>query len=157
GVAPPPPPPAPVAPTRRRDDEYDGRDDDYDDREVRRPRRSRRDDYASHRGTLVMILGIGSLLSAFVSFIAYLLIFFAGIPVTVNGLVNGILAWGVGGKDLKRINAGRMDPDGKGTTQGGWICGIIGTILNGLALVCTCIGVILVVAFGVALFGLAAS
>jgi hypothetical protein len=40
----------------------------------------------------------------------------------------------MGSRDLKRIRAGEMDPDGEGTTQAGWICGIVGVCLNTLAL-----------------------
>src|SRR5207244_11629515 len=34
------------------------------------------------------------------------------------------------------IRAGRMDPEGEGTTNGGRICGIIGTFLNLVIPVC---------------------
>ena len=37
-------------------------------------------------------------------------------------------AWVLGSKDMRKLNAGEMDPTGKGMTQGGLICGIIGTI-----------------------------
>jgi hypothetical protein len=35
----------------------------------------------------------------------------------------------MGSGDLKEMDAGTMDPSGRGTTQAGKICGIIGTIL----------------------------
>ncbi len=41
----------------------------------------------------------------------------------------GIAAWVMGSGDLRKIQAGSMDPDGEGTTRAGWICGIIGTFL----------------------------
>ncbi|NBB95889.1 MAG: hypothetical protein GVY16_09150 [Planctomycetes bacterium] len=41
----------------------------------------------------------------------------------------GICAWVMGSGDMKQINAGVMDPSGKGVTQAGKILGIIGTIL----------------------------
>ena len=41
----------------------------------------------------------------------------------------GIAAWIMGNTDLAQIEAGMMDPSGKGTTNAGRICGIIGTIL----------------------------
>ena len=44
-----------------------------------------------------------------------------------------IVAWVMGHQDLKEINAGRMDPDGRGLTQAGMIIGIIGTVLMVLA------------------------
>ena len=42
----------------------------------------------------------------------------------------------MGSNDLKEIRAGRMDPEGEGTTNGGRICGIIGTFLNLVIPVC---------------------
>jgi hypothetical protein len=54
-----------------------------------------------------------------------------GIPF---GIGFGIAAWVMGSGDLKKIRAGAMDPDGEGTTQAGWICGIIGVCLSTLAL-----------------------
>ncbi len=41
----------------------------------------------------------------------------------------GPFAWAMGSKDLKLINSGAMDPMGRGTTQAGMVCGIIGTCL----------------------------
>jgi phage FluMu protein Com len=38
-----------------------------------------------------------------------------------------IAAWVMGRADMKEINAGRMDPEGRGLTQAGMIIGIIGT------------------------------
>jgi len=35
----------------------------------------------------------------------------------------------MGSGDLKEMDTGTMDPSGRGTTQAGKICGIIGTIL----------------------------
>lgn len=61
-----------------------------------------------HRGTLILVLGILSL-------------------VVCQPL--GIAAWIMGNGDLKQIDAGTMDPTGRGTTNAGRICGIIGTIL----------------------------
>jgi hypothetical protein len=61
-----------------------------------------------HRGTLILVLGILSLV--------------------VCGPL-GIAAWVMGSGDMKEMDAGTMDPAGRGTTQAGKICGIIGTIL----------------------------
>ena len=41
----------------------------------------------------------------------------------------GIIAWVMGSGDLKKMNAGLMDPTGRGLTQAGQICGIISAIL----------------------------
>lgn len=68
-----------------------------------------------HRGTLVLVLGILSLV--------------------ICGIVLGPIAWVMGNNDLKEIRAGRMDPTGEGTTNAGRICGMIGTILNVVCIV----------------------
>lgn len=67
-----------------------------------------------HRGTLILILGIISLLIC--------------APL-------GIVAWVMGSGDLKEMDAGTMDPAGRGNTQAGKICGIIGTCFMILAVV----------------------
>ena len=41
----------------------------------------------------------------------------------------GIAAWIMGNNDMQQIEAGMMDPTGKGTTNAGKICGIIGTTI----------------------------
>ena len=61
-----------------------------------------------HRGTLILVLGILSLIVC--------------APL-------GIFAWVMGNGDLKQIDAGAMDPSGRPLTNAGRICGIIGTIL----------------------------
>ena len=61
-----------------------------------------------HRGTLILVLGI--------------------LGLVVCGPL-AIVAWILGAGDLKQIDAGTMDPAGRGLTQAGKICGIIGTIL----------------------------
>ncbi len=61
-----------------------------------------------HRGTLILVLGILGLVIC--------------TPLAV-------VAWVMGSGDLKQIDAGIMDPTGRGLTQAGKICGIIGTVL----------------------------
>jgi hypothetical protein len=69
-----------------------------------------------HRGTLILVLGIlGLVICAPLS----------------------IAAWIMGSGDLKEMDAGTMDPSGRGNTQAGKICGIIGTIL---LIIVVCIG-----------------
>ena len=51
----------------------------------------------------------------------------------------GICAWVMGGRDLRKMKNKEMDPQGQGQTQAGWICGIVGTILDSLALL-ACLG-----------------
>jgi hypothetical protein len=62
-----------------------------------------------HRGTLILVLGILSLV---------LCGFFTGIP-----------AWIMGKSDLKKIRDGAMDPEGEGLSKAGMICGIICCIM----------------------------
>ena len=74
-----------------------------------------------HRGTTVLVMGILSLVIC--------------APL-------GIAAWIMGKGDLAKIDAGQMDPSGRGTTQAGVVLGIIGTVLLALQVV----GGILIVA-----------
>ena len=76
-----------------------------------------------HRGTLILVLGILSLVVCA----------FLGIP-----------AWIMGNNDLAAMNAGQMDPAGRSTTNAGRICGMIGTIL----LILSVLVVIAVFGFG---------
>jgi len=61
-----------------------------------------------HRGTTVLVLGI------------------LGLVVCV---ICGIIAWVMGKNDLREMDAGIMDPSGRGTTNAGKICGMISVIL----------------------------
>ena len=63
-----------------------------------------------HRGTLILVLGILSLV---------LFGFFTGIP-----------AWIMGKSDLKKIRDGAMDPEGEGTTKAGMVCGMISFVIS---------------------------
>jgi len=69
---------------------------------------------ASHRGVLILILGIVGLVVCQ--------------PV-------GIAAWVMGNSDLKEMDAGRMDPEGRSFTQVGKILGIISVVLLALGIV----------------------
>ncbi len=64
-----------------------------------------------HRGTLILTLGILSL-------------------VCCSPL--GPVAWLLANSDIKLMDAGVMDRMGRDTTSAGRICGIIGTVLMGL-------------------------
>jgi hypothetical protein len=81
-----------------------------------------------HRGTLILVLGILSLVIC--------------APL-------GIAAWIMGNGDLKEIDAGTMDPSGRSTTNAGRICGMIGTILLALGIV------LMIAVFGLGLMGAA--
>ena len=76
-----------------------------------------------HRGVLILVLGILSL--------------------TVCHPL-GIVAWIMGNTDMRKIQAGLMDPSGESLTQGGRICGIIGSIF----LILGAIVAIIIVLFG---------
>ena len=65
-----------------------------------------------------------------------------GILGLVCCIIFAILAWVMGGADLKEMAAGRMDRAGEGMTKAGWILGIIGVCLGILGL----IGVLIAVA-----------
>lgn len=81
--------------------------------------------YAPHRGVLLLVLGILGLI------LCQLL---------------GPVAWIMGKGDMAEIDAGRMDPEGRGLTQAGMILGIVTTILLILGL----LSFVLVLVFGLA-------
>jgi disulfide bond formation protein DsbB len=66
-----------------------------------------------HRGTLILVLGILSFVFC--------------------GIFTAIPAWIMGNSDLKEMDAGTMDPAGRGLTNAGRILGMILTILTILA------------------------
>jgi hypothetical protein len=68
-----------------------------------------------HRGVLILILGILSFFGCSI---------FTAIP-----------AWVMGNSDLKEMDAGTMDPAGRGMTQAGKILGIIAVVLAILTVV----------------------
>jgi len=63
-----------------------------------------------HRGVTVLVLGV----------------------LGINLFPLGIAAWIMGHNDLLDMDAGRMDPSGRGMTSAGKVCGIIGTLLGSL-------------------------
>lgn len=63
---------------------------------------------APHRGALLLVLGIVSLV------LCQLL---------------GPVAWIMGKGDLAKMDQGQMDREGRGLTQAGMICGIVATVL----------------------------
>jgi len=71
-------------------------------------------DLEPHRGILILVLGILSLV---------LCGFFTGIP-----------AWIMGKSDSAKIKDGMMDPEGEGMTKAGMICGMICCILTAVSL-----------------------
>jgi hypothetical protein len=83
-----------------------------------------------HRGTLILVLGILSL-------------------VICQPL--GIAAWIMGSNDMKEMDAGTMDPSGRGLTQAGKICGIVALVLLGIGII------IAVLVMGIGILSAAAS
>jgi len=67
-----------------------------------------------HRGVMILVFGILGLVCCFIF---------------------GIIAWVMGNGDLREMDAGRMDPSGRGLTQAGKICGIVSVGLALLGLV----------------------
>ena len=118
------------------------RDADDEDAEDERPSRrgSRRGGrpLQPHRGTLILILGVGSLVGPLI-----------GLPTAILGP----FAWWLGNVDLKEMDEGRMDPEGRQHTQIGKICGIVATVLMIVGLVAACLIVGLI--FGCAGMGAA--
>lgn len=72
-----------------------------------------------HRGVLVLVFGI---LSFFIC------------------VLFGVAAWIMGNGDLREMDAGLMDPSGRGLTQAGKILGMVSCLLNIVAVV---LGIIL--------------
>ena len=70
---------------------------------------------AAHRGATILVLGILSWL--------------------LCPIVLGIMAWVMGNGDLREMDAGRMDPSGRGLTEAGRILGMINVILGVVGLV----------------------
>jgi hypothetical protein len=111
---------------KRDEDEYD---DDYEDDRKRR-RRMRRRDEDPHRGPLVLVLGIISCVTGVLGICCCHIIFG---PVSI-GL--GATAFFLGHGDLRKMADGTMDSDGRGSTQGGHICGIVGMFLGIIDMMC---------------------
>jgi predicted Zn finger-like uncharacterized protein len=142
-ASPKPPPHSEAPPNREPQPSFPGARenaaDENDDEDYGPSRRSRyrrelpRRDSEPHRGVLILVLGIISLAAVFLS-MCY------GLGVLI-GLPLGITAWVLGNGDLRKIKNHEMDEEGLGLTQAGWICGIIGTILQSLVLL-TCGGFI---------------
>ncbi len=62
-----------------------------------------------HRGVLILVFGILGLCVCFLF---------------------GIAAWVMGNADMEAMDRGMMDPEGRGLTQAGKICGMVSVILN---------------------------
>lgn len=115
--------PASESPPRRRT----GKRLDRDIPNLRRlgPRRDAEPD----RGTVVLSMGIISLFGLFVWCIPII-----GVVLVPVCAILGLVAWIMGQSDLRKMKRGQMDDQNRGMTLAGWICGILGTSLNCLAM-----------------------
>ena len=84
-----------------------------------------------HRGGVILALGILGLVVCFIC---------------------GIFAWIMGKNDLKETEAGTMDLSGRGLTQAGRICGMVGVILP-IAVICLWLLMAILIGAGTALSG----
>ena len=82
-----------------------------------------------HRGTMILVFGILGL---------------------VVCMPLGIVAWVMGSIDLKAMDAGTMDPEGRSITQAGKIIGMIATILYIIGLFFGLLMLVLAIALPVA-------
>ena len=138
----------PVAPrtkpsgSRTRDDVDDDLelDDEIDERPWERRGEVRRD-CEPHRGGLVLTIGITSIVLGVVGIPFFCCWGLGAIPAAL-GVALGIPAWVMGHRDLAMMREGVRDPAGRGSTQGGWICGIIGTCLSA-AVVLVCVAMLI--------------
>src|SRR5262245_44732712 len=130
------PPAAPSRPPNPNDFD-DADDDDADDRPRRKRSRGK-----PHRGGMIMAFGIVSIVLFLTSLGGFVGVGPFAVPLNLVGLVLGILAWIWGGADLNQMKSGEMDKRGQSNTQAGYICGIVGTILHGLGMVCGCVAII---------------
>jgi hypothetical protein len=94
------------------------RDEDEDSNWQFSPNRRR--DLEPHRGTLILVLGILS------------------IVLPCAALIVGPVGWFLGSSDLRAMHDGRMDSQGEGTTRAGYICSIIGTAIHLVGLLSCC-------------------
>jgi hypothetical protein len=101
------------------------RSQDEDDRPWEQPGAVRRD-CASHRGGLLLILGMIGVWCGFVS----ICIGFAAIP----GLGIAVVAWALARHDLILMRTGRMDRDGMMKTRTALERGAGGALLNSVTL-----------------------
>jgi hypothetical protein len=97
----------------------------YDDRTVERPwERPIERRYQPHRGQTVLTFGVISLVCGVISPCL------GGVIAVIVGLALGIPAWVMGNRDLARMEAGEIDPEGEAITRRGRRFAIIGVAVN---------------------------
>ena len=102
-------------------------EDDEEERPRKKKRRRSGGSYEPHRGVLILVLGILGLVGC--------------------GIFTAIPAWIMGSGDLKRIDAGEMDPEGRQLTQIGKILGMVSVILTCLGFAFYCV-IFLIIGIG---------
>src|SRR5688572_12260855 len=85
--------------------------------------------YRPHRGGVIIALGIIGLA---MTTIGMAVMSAVCLPVPFFALAVSIPAWVLGHKDLNSIQAGEIDPSGKGLTMAGMIMGIVSTAIAGI-------------------------
>ena len=86
----------------------------------------------SHRGPMVLTFGIISLVLSIVGSPAFCCLCMG--VFSVIGLGLGIPAWMMGNNDLVAMKNGTMDATGYGSTNAGWIMGIVGVVISSLGI-----------------------
>jgi hypothetical protein len=104
------------------------------------PRLPRARRYEPGRGRLLLALGLASLGVSVLGMVAGA--FLCGAPVLFGppafGL--GLAAWMMGQRDMEKLRLAIIDPYADRLTRGGWICGMVGTILGILVTLCGACG-----------------
>ena len=90
---------------------------------------------APHRGAIVLVLGIFSLIMGLPAIICFCLIFPLAFPAGLISLALGIPAIVMARTDLEKMNRNQMDRSGYGTTNAGFILAIIGVVLSILGII----------------------
>ncbi len=72
-------------------------------------------------------------------------------------MIFGVVAWVMANNDLRAMDAGRMDPAGRGLTQAGKACGMVSVILALLGCVGGLVLLLLWLLLGVGLFAVGAA
>jgi len=103
-------------PSRRSRRDEDDEDED-EERPRRRKKRRRSRNLEPHRGTMIITFAI------------------LGWAICI---IFGIMAWTMGSQDIKKMDAGLMDPDGRGITQAGKIIAMIQCIFAAVVFVLWC-------------------
>jgi hypothetical protein len=80
---------------------------------VAEPRTTAQQPLRPHHGVATLVLGILGIACCFIC---------------------GIIAWVMGSSDLEEMDAGIMDPSGRGLTKAGKVCGMVGVIIAAIVL-----------------------